>query len=217
MANAAPFVARPARRIAAGIVDLIVMLLFVILAFGIVSHSGQTPHSVEVLLATYALYHVACLSFFHGVTPGIRLLDMQIVAAADGRELSPKQALVRAVFRPALLYAFWSAATYTGAFPEMRFVIAMAPLFVEVIMMFDFPTRQTLSDVVAGTIVINTPPPQPHRAPAAPMYSASDAEFGARQRRIERWVVDVRSNRRFLLDAFRPPLRRAHRAAKPER
>ena len=37
---------------------------------------------------------------------------------------------------------------------------------------------RTIADRLAGSIVVNLPPLQPHRAPAAPMYSASDAEFG---------------------------------------
>jgi hypothetical protein len=41
----------------------------------------------------------------------------------------------------------------------------------------------TIADIVAHTRVVNTPPPQPHRAPAGPMYSATDAEFGYQPRR----------------------------------
>jgi hypothetical protein len=53
-------------------------------------------------------------------------------------------------------------------------------LLSELGMMYTLPTRQTLSDLVSRTLVVNVPPPQPHRAPAAPMYSPTDAEFGVR-------------------------------------
>jgi len=39
-------------------------------------------------------------------------------------------------------------------------------------------SRETLTDRLAGSLVVNLPPLQPHRAPAVPMYSATDAEFG---------------------------------------
>ena len=194
MQNAAPFIARPARRIAAGIVDLVVLLLFVILAFGIVSHTGQTPYGIEVVLVTYALYHFVCFSSLHGTTAGLQLFDMQIVAATTGRELTLGKAFARGAFRPALFYAVWLAATYGDPFPQMKFAMVITPLFVEVVMMFTSPTRQTLSDFVTRTLVINVPPPQPHRAPAAPMYSATDAEFGVQPRKIERSIAEMRSN-----------------------
>jgi len=50
----------------------------------------------------------------------------------------------------------------------------------------DRPWRRSVADVLFGTMVINVPPPQPHRASAAPMYSPDDAEFGLRPRRISR-------------------------------
>jgi hypothetical protein len=40
--------------------------------------------------------------------------------------------------------------------------------------------RRSVADLVAGTIVVNAPAPQAHRAPAAPMYGATDREFGPR-------------------------------------
>lgn len=58
------------------------------------------------------------------------------------------------------------------------FEIAVGILLVEVDFLFSMASRRTGADLVSGTMVVNTPPPQPHRAPAAPMYSPNDAEFG---------------------------------------
>lgn len=40
------------------------------------------------------------------------------------------------------------------------------------------PTRQTIADRLSRTLVVNMPPRQPHPAPAIPMFSATDREFG---------------------------------------
>jgi hypothetical protein len=89
---------------------------------------------------------------------------------------------------------------------------------VELGMMFTLPTRQTLADLVARTLVINVPPPQPHRAPAAPMYSATDAEFGVRPRVIRRGLDVMRSNSSPHTDArMTAVLCRPHQARAGER
>lgn len=42
---------------------------------------------------------------------------------------------------------------------------------------------QSVADFLSGTLVVKLPPPQAHRAPAVPMFSAHDAEFGVPPRR----------------------------------
>lgn len=54
----------------------------------------------------------------------------------------------------------------------------MLLLFADVYPLEFHKQPRTLTDRFAGTIVISMPPPQPHRAPAFPMYSRHDAEFG---------------------------------------
>ncbi len=51
--------------------------------------------------------------------------------------------------------------------------------------MSTLPTRQSTSDLLCRTFVVSALPLQPHRAPAAPMFSATDAKFGVRPQRIE--------------------------------
>ena len=214
MANAAPFIASPVRRLVAGGVDLVVLLFFVILAVALVGEARASTY-VAVVLFTYGLYHAAFLSLLGGATPGLRAFDMRIVGTKGG-DLSTLQALIRSGLRPAFLYAVgWTAVTI-GPPPGLLFSVMVAPVLVEAGMMFTLPTRQTLADLVSGTLVINVPPPQPHRAPAAPMYSATDAEFGVRPRKLQRMPSVMRSNFALLTDAFCSALRASRGAAKRE-
>jgi uncharacterized RDD family membrane protein YckC len=111
---------------------------------------------------------------------------MRIVSVKGGSELSVGQMFLRSMFRPMFLYAIGWTAIVVSPPPSVLMVVLAAPLVVVLGMMFTLPSRQTLADLVARTLVINVPPPQPHRAPAAPMYSATDAEFGVRPRVIQK-------------------------------
>jgi uncharacterized RDD family membrane protein YckC len=185
MANAAPYIAQPLRRVVAGVLDLVVLLFFVLLAAALIGQARPSEH-VAAALFTYGLYHAAFLSLLGGATPAQRVFDMRIVSMKAGGELSVGQTFLRSMFRPMFLYATGWTAVVLAPPPSVLMVLFVAPLLVELGMMFTLPTRQTLTDLVARTLVINVPPPQPHRAPAAPMYSATDAEFGVRPRIIRR-------------------------------
>jgi len=189
MSNAAPYIATPLRRLAAGVVDLLLCFGVSIFGWGIVVSASNVSSFVEVLLLNkvpflvYAGYHALCLWLFHGQTPGLYFLNIRIVRASGGGELSIAQAVLRSSFRPLLIYLFgWAAVTAQSSFGPVASVAAV-PVLVELGMMFTLVTRQTLSDIVSKTLVVNLPPPQPHRAPAAPMYSPTDAEFGVRPQR----------------------------------
>jgi hypothetical protein len=157
---------------------------------------GQARPSEHIAAAlfTYGLYHAAFLSLLDGATPAQRVFDIRIVSVKGGSALSVGQTFLRSMFRPMFLYAIGWTAIVVSPPPSVLMVVLAAPLVVELGMMFTLPSRQTLADLVARTLVINVPPPQPHRAPAAPMYSATDAEFGVRPRVIRRVVDIMRSN-----------------------
>ncbi len=186
MANAAPFIARPMRRVVAGVLDLWTCLFLAFLVGGVTTSIGHSSSIIELVLhnerafLTYAAYHAFFFWFLRGQTPGLHFLDIRVVRASNGAELSLVQILARAGFRPMFLYVLWWTATLAAPVPGADTVLLAAPVLVELGMMFTLPSRQTLADVVSKTLVVNIPPPQPHRAPAAPMYSPSDAEFGVR-------------------------------------
>jgi len=189
MANAAPFIARPMRRTIAGALDLWACIFVVFFLGGVTTSVGYSSSYIELALhnkmafVTYAVYHAIFFWLLRGTTPGLYFLDMRVVKASNGAELSFVQIFSRASFRPVFLYSFWSAAALAVPLAGADTALLIAPILVEMGMMFTLPSRQTLTDLVSKTLVVNIPPPQPHRAPAAPMYSPSDAEFGVRPHR----------------------------------
>ncbi|MDT9001570.1 RDD family protein [Paucibacter sp. APW11] len=101
------------------------------------------------------------------------LQRISVVSAATGQGPSSQQALLRSLVR--CTWALCGVSFASAA--DSSFLVAL-PVIAELALATMHPLRQTLADLVAGTVVIATPPVQPHRAPAAPMYSRNDAEFG---------------------------------------
>jgi uncharacterized RDD family membrane protein YckC len=131
-------------------------------------------------------YHSYFLLERDGVSFGKYLRNICVISAT-GSKLRPAQALLRAAFI-ALPYAGLGgesvvprvvALQWPGAVPLLA-VLAVAWLFADLVLLEFTVAPRTLTDRVARTLVVNLPPPQPHRAPAFPMYSASDEEFGHR-------------------------------------
>jgi uncharacterized RDD family membrane protein YckC len=189
MANAAPYIATPLRRLGAGSVDILLCFGLSIFAGGLVVSASNASTFLEVALLNqrpfivYAAYHALCLWRFKGQTLGLYFFNIRIVRSKGGDALSLVQAALRGSFRPFIIYMFGQATVATqSAFGPMATLVAV-PVLVELAMMFTLPSRQTLSDLISKTLVVNLPPPQPHRAPAGPMYSRTDAEFGVRPRR----------------------------------
>ena len=190
MANAAPYIASPTRRVLAGAMDL-ALCMFLLLMLEVIVGIGAAASEMDVDflnpagLITYAAYHLVFFWLFQGQSPGLSLFHIRVVKATNGEELGLSRALLRSVFRPVALYVLNLGATVLHPIGSATAAIWATPLAIEMGMMFTLPTRQTLTDLVSKTFVVNTPLPQPHRAPAAPMYSETDAEFGVRPRRHE--------------------------------
>lgn len=185
MANAAPYIANPLRRVFAGVLDTLLCVVVTVFLWSLVMAAGGVLPATtmsNIAFLVYFIYHLLFYSVYHGQTPGLTVFDIKIVRAADGHDLLQWEAALRAGMRPVLVYGLgWAGVTWRE--PQIILTVATLPLVIELGMMFTMPTRQTLSDVVSRTLVVNLPAPQPHRAPAAPMYSASDAEFGVRPQR----------------------------------
>jgi uncharacterized RDD family membrane protein YckC len=185
MASAAPFIANPIRRLAGGLVDLVLAVMSAGIISGMAQTLGYTSNQLELALLIYAIYHASFYWLGGGQTPGQRTFDIRTVSAVGGIDLSTAQALARAGLRPLVLYLTgWASNSVLPHF-NVAAVIVLAPLLGELGMMFTLPTRQTLSDLASRTLVVNVPPLQPHRAPAAPMYSPTDVEFGVRPKRTK--------------------------------
>jgi uncharacterized RDD family membrane protein YckC len=190
MPNAAPFLASPLKRVVAGAIDTVLSLIVVVPVIGAIGNVRSPLQALLLVSGVYILYHVGFYWYLDDATPGQRAWNLRTVGVSGG-PLSVVQTLVRPGFRVLLvcvlawlsdLDVFWIY--FRDPFFGVKAAL-FAPLLLELGMMFTLPSRQTLSDLVARTLVVNAPPPQPHRAPAAPMYSPSDAEFGLPPKRTK--------------------------------
>ncbi|HVK56981.1 MAG TPA: RDD family protein, partial [Burkholderiales bacterium] len=117
-------------------------------------------------------YHFGCLVAREGRTLGKTAVDICVISAA-GQPLSIAQCMLRSGVRatPFIMLSV-PGIDVVGA------LLLLALLLVEFYLIEQPPSRQTVADRVAHSLVVKLPPLQPHRAPAGPMFSAHDTEFG---------------------------------------
>jgi uncharacterized RDD family membrane protein YckC len=180
MPTATPIFAPPAKRLVAATIDIAIVTC--VGWFGANLLSGEWyPYAYLAwcLPLSYWIYETICLNWLEGGSLGRRLFDIQVVSASG----DPGLAFWQTVLRPGVrVAAFASLVLLFSPTWERMLDLAAFPYLIEMALLFT-PVSITAADVVAGTRVVNTPPPQPHRAPAGPMYSATDAEFGRPPRR----------------------------------
>lgn len=170
----AAYLASPFRRIAAGTIDSGVIFLAILSVAAIIQQIRLDLLAIGLsAILILIAYHFSFLYYWSGESPGRRMLSIRVVSTRRAVDLTPVQCVVRPVLRFLWLVAFLPV-EYASDIPWLSF----APLFVDLVLMTALPSRQTVADLLCRTVVVNTPPPQPHRAPAAPMYSPTDAEFG---------------------------------------
>jgi uncharacterized RDD family membrane protein YckC len=176
---AAAYLATPLRRIAAGAVDFAVILLLAILAAAIIQLVRLDLLAIGLgSILVFVAYHASFLYYWSGESPGRRLLSIRVVSTRESIDLTLLQSVGRPVLRFLWLVAFLPL-EYASGIPWL----SLGPIFVDLVLMTVLPSRQTVADLLCRTVVVNLPPPQPHRAPAGPMYSATDAEFGVPAKR----------------------------------
>jgi uncharacterized RDD family membrane protein YckC len=175
------FLADPGKRLAAGAFDFFAVFLTFLAVSGFAEASGSDWGTFRVFCLVALTYHFLCLILMHGQTLGKRAQGICVVTSG-GEAVSWWRALLRALSRylPLILltieYREWEVAeALTGL--GLRAAVGLFCIG-EVALLQRPPARQSLADRIAGTLVVNTPEVQPHRAPAIPMYSANDAEFG---------------------------------------
>ena len=180
MQPAKPLFAPPSKRLAASSIDLAIATACGWFAINVITREWYPYAYLSVgLPLAYWIYETVCLVVMRGGSLGRRLFDIQVVSSVGGYDLKWWQAIIRPGIR-VLLYA--SFVLIFEPSPVGRLDLAAVPLLFETALLFT-PISLTIADQLARTRVINTPPPQPHRAPAGPLYSATDAEFGFPPRR----------------------------------
>lgn len=172
MAAARPFLAPVEKRLLAFAVDSALLLLAILMIYGVLDALGQGPMLlIGALPIVYFGYHVGALldqRFAFG-----RVVAAISVVSIRGNALTHTQAFVRSAVRAILV-----ALGFAGAVLSHEPWIIAVPCILEVALIAVNPWSQSIADVLAGTLVVRTPEVQPHRAPAAPMFSCTDAEFG---------------------------------------
>ena len=157
-------------------------LLLVPTAFAAYCFGTPSAGAFEFSLLFFA-YHVYFLAFKEGVSPGKFIQNIAVVSS-NGRPLHVWQAFARAgcLAFPWLLISTGDFQWLAGL--ASRDVLAALPTTGAALIAIDLALiefvvdRRSLTDRIASTTVVSLPPPQPHRAPAVPMFSANDAEFG---------------------------------------
>ena len=178
MPTARPNLASWERRLLASALDAALMLLVLTVVFGF----GDAMHlsigfTAALSPVVYLAYHSAAL-LVPRAGLGRTVAGISVVSVRGDGSISRTQAVVRPAVRLGAIFV----ALLFGMGTSQPWLIAV-PLAVELALIAHTPWRQSLADLLAGTIVINTPRPQPHRAPAGPMFSANDAEFGPQPRK----------------------------------
>ena len=173
MAFQSSFTAEPSRRYAAFVVDTVTtFVLFLIVG----TVADQLHHDLarwDVFAAVFVLYQGTLVVTNQGQTFG-RYVANIMVCSDSGGPLTAARSFARALVRalPLVLLEGPSFAPVVGTLAMVALVA------VESSVLERSPTRQSLADRVARSLVVNLPPPHTHRAPAGPMFSATDAEFG---------------------------------------
>jgi|APFEC2959095171_1045051.scaffolds.fasta_scaffold02607_7 uncharacterized RDD family membrane protein YckC len=166
------------RRVIAFAVDFLLLLAVVlVLTVAIEGQSYAPSITMMVALLLFIAYHWAGLSN-RNYAIGRVITSITVISLKSGPELSALQCIARPSIRLLWLLTGGLAAAFTRQ-PIFLFL----PLVIDTVLLSFHPLRQTVTDMVCSTTVVNSPPLQPHRAPAGPMFSPDDAEFGPKPRK----------------------------------
>jgi uncharacterized RDD family membrane protein YckC len=172
MPSASSFVAGSDRRIEAGGFDLLAAGAIFLLVGTLAEKLGFDLARWPTFGAVYFGYHFVYLVWRQGRTIGKTANDICVVSTA-GESLTLVQSSLRAGVRAAPF-------ALMGGPPLLAFglLFLTALVLAELRLLERSPARRTIADRFANSLVVNLPPLQPHRAPAGPMFSAHDFEFG---------------------------------------
>jgi len=131
----------------------------------------------------FPAYHFFFLVYRGGASPGKHVQNIAVITP-EGLPIAAGPALLRSTSL-ALPWCLLSADSWAFSMATLprtaTAAITLAGAFwlaIDALLIEYTRDRRSLSDRIAGTVVVSLPPLQPHRAPATPMFSANDAEFG---------------------------------------
>jgi uncharacterized RDD family membrane protein YckC len=173
MATGSSFTALPVRRYAAFFADAAATFVL-FLVVGVVGEALAVDLGRwDAFAIVWFLYQGTLLAFNQGQTFG-RYLTNIVVYGESGSPLIAGQAYFRSLVR------VLPVALLEGPheIPIVGSLVLLALVVVETRLIERSSTRQSVADRLAKSLVVNLPPPHTHRAPAGPMFSESDGEFG---------------------------------------
>jgi uncharacterized RDD family membrane protein YckC len=194
MSAATPYLASMEKRMAAAAIDCLVVTFVVVMSLWAIerlSLDPRLPWGIGFLM--YVGYQAYALHRLGGMGIGRSLMGICVVSTEAGVDLSFVQSISRPTIR--VIWLVTPTAMALELKEDWLLAVVAVPVFLDLFFINILPQRQTIADLICRTVVVNTPPLQPHRAPAAPMYSATDREFGVRPRKLRyvgaRWGLTV--------------------------
>ena len=166
------------RRVGAFAVDFLILSAVVgVLALVIDGQPNAVSIAMTAALVLFVAYHWAGLSN-RNYAIGRVITAITVISLKSGPELSSLQRVARPSIR-----LLWLLTGGLAAGVTRQPVFLFLPIVIDIALLSFHPLRQTVTDMVCRTTVVKSPPPQPHRAPAGPMFSPDDAEFGPKPRK----------------------------------
>lgn len=166
------------RRVGAFSIDFLI-LFAAVSALALVMDGQPSGTEIAIIAAPllFIAYHWVGLSN-RKYAIGRVITAITVISLKSGPELSSLQRVARPGIR--LLWLLTGALAFGATRQPIFFFL---PIVIDIALLSFHPLRQTVTDMVCRTTVVNSPPLQPHRAPAGPMFSQDDAEFGPKPRK----------------------------------
>jgi uncharacterized RDD family membrane protein YckC len=157
------------RRMFAWIIDLIIQVFYLVIAFRIYdeyvrSHASEItfendPWIQRIIILPVILYHIVCEVTMNGQSVGKKLLGIRIVNENGGRA-SISQFLIRNLIRTSdymiLILIIYGA--MFGPFILWILIGSVGLLIADIILVVSNKKSQRLGDILAHTILVNTRP-----------------------------------------------------------
>jgi uncharacterized RDD family membrane protein YckC len=172
-----PHLASWERRLCAFALDTLLLLCALVLLICAVQAVGGSATAFMVLAPAAFVAYQSLGTLQPHLSIGRTVAGIAVVSVRNGGAVSTAQSVARPVLRLAALAVTGVVMDFD---PHWGWLL---PPGIELLLIAVTPWRQSGADFLAGTLVVWMPPPQPHRAPAVPMFSAADAEFGVPPRR----------------------------------
>jgi uncharacterized RDD family membrane protein YckC len=162
MPRAASFAAAPRKRLWAWCFDMLSVSMLLWLALTVAGGFHVDLDGRTTLAILFFAYHFVGLALHEGRTLGKVAVEIMVVAAS-GRRLSPLAAAARAGYRTLPLLIAAAPIRESDVAAGIALLVLTA---IELHLLEHSTTRQTVADLLARSVVVDSPPRAPYRVPA---------------------------------------------------